>query len=190
MTVHEIVATRLIPQCEQICGNVIDRVTYDVLRGEATVDDIDDSDFYLGGDVVLSFRKADPLFVSWDRITRRHDDTICTLTLGPKSLFIPGGLQSSCANETKLWSSHIAQTVDTVALYGDDGVPFVLSIQTKSGTILIGTSYQTSFGDGDDVFIATGTKAIKSMSQSGNPNTRGNNTVQRICDWKLHSSIR
>ena len=162
---HKIVATRLVPQCERICGNVIDRVTYDVLRGEATADHIDDSDFYFGGDVILSFRKADSLFVSWGRIARWHDDTIYSLTLGTKSLFTPGGQQSICANETKLWSSHIAQNVDAVALYGDNGVPFVLSIQTKSGTILIGTSYQTRFGDGDDVFIAAGTKAIRSMSQ-------------------------
>ena len=162
---HEVIASRLIPQCERICGAIIDGVTYDVLRDEAVADHIGDPDFYLGGDVILSFRKADPLYVSWARIARWHDKIVYSLTVGLDSLFTPGSLQSLQASETEIWSSHIGQAINLVRLYGDDGVPFVLSIQTRSGTILIGSSYQTRFGDGDDVFISNDTNTIKDMPQ-------------------------
>ena len=162
---HEVVANRLVPQCKRICGAVIDRVTYDVLRGEAAADEIEDPNFYLGGEVVLAFRNSEPLYVSWGRIACEHREVIYSLALGADSLFNAGSLQSFCASATRIWSSHIGRTVTEVALYGTDGVPFVLSIQTESGTILIGSSCRDDFGDGDDVFISTDSKSMVSLSQ-------------------------
>lgn len=163
MTASDILNERLLPNAQRIAGSTLVHVGYRVLKHEATADDIDRPDFYLGGEVKLLFGNADAVYVSWDQNAGWPDDTIFSLLLSSGTSSWEDALDEFSADKTKIWSPHIGNTIQSTTILGIDGVPFVLAIQTAAGRIFLGSSFQNQFGDGDDVFVSTDLESISSM---------------------------
>ena len=164
MTASAIFEDRLLPDVQRIAGSTLTGVVYRVLKHEATADDIDDSDFYLGGEIKLQFANADAVYVSWDQNAGWSDGTIFSLLLSSKSASSDGAFDDLSANNTRMWSPHIGNAIERVTIVGIDEIPFVLSLKTNAGKIFLGSSFQNQFGDGDDVFVSTDSDSISSMS--------------------------
>ena len=66
MDASQFVESRLLPIACRCTGSLISDVDYWVLSGEATADHIDDSGFYMGGEIEVILDNWS-LFVSWDQ---------------------------------------------------------------------------------------------------------------------------
>lgn len=164
MTPAEVVELKLVPHARRICGLRLADVRYAVLAGEATKNEIHADRFYFGGECRLEFSRTERLYVSWDRVAQWPDDTHFSLSLSQGTLFSSDSLTTLSANNASIWSPHIGGHIDEVKLLGMNGVPFVLALKTESGSVFLGSSSQTSFGDGDDILVTTDSKAVSSMS--------------------------
>jgi hypothetical protein len=173
VTPLQIVEACLVPHARKLHGSMIVDVSYCVLECEASNADNLDNDFYFGGECRLTLGESECVYVSWNRLAKWSDDTHYSLSLGLETLFSPDSLTELSANIASAWSPHIGKQIEGVRLLGIDGVPFVLSLETAAGFVFLGSSFQTKFGDGDDVFATANPETVLSMStiwQSG-PNT-------------------
>ena len=147
-----------------------------MLRNEATAEDISDDGFYFGGECKLTFGDLSHIYVSWDRITQRSDDTHYSMSLSSHTFFEPDSLTKLSANRTPVWSPHIGKRVEKVNLLGTDGIPFAIELETEAGPIFLGVSARSNFGDGDDVRVTTDPEAVSSMSTIWQSEATGDGT--------------
>ena len=164
MTPSQIVESKLLPFARKLPNSKIVTVNYWVLEHESAGNDIVDSEFYFGGEVELQFENSDQLFVSWDRVAGWREQIVYSLYLGSESAFSQRALCQFTATYCPTWLPHIGLPIEAVSLLGTDGVPFVRSLKTRPGTVHVGSSDRTRFGDGDDVLVTTAHNSVSKMA--------------------------
>ena len=132
-------------------GEALRSVTYRCIEHEAELSDLNDPEFYMGGEVELGFERA-PLFISWDE--NAGWDTHFSVQTSQKSLFLPEArLQCFDGAAVALWRPHIESKLVDYRVLGWDGVPYAVLLGFGSGALVVGASSQRRLGDGDDLIV-------------------------------------
>jgi hypothetical protein len=134
-----------------IIGARLTGVTYRPLRLECSVDQIADSDFYIGGEMLLRFDDSVVRYFSWAE--RAGFGSHFTLRVASESLFSDGALVDFDAIDAPLWKDIVGTRFEAADCLGWDDSPHVLRLVFSGAIRLIGSAYQTRFGDGDDLFF-------------------------------------
>ena len=134
-----------------VIGATLTDVTYRPLQLECSPAEIEDSGFYIGGEVVLAFDNAEKRFFSW----AENGDYEChfTLTVRAASHFSEGSLVDIDATSTRLWADVVSERLIGSQCMGWDDSPHVLELDFGHSRKLIGSAWQSRFGDADDVFV-------------------------------------
>jgi hypothetical protein len=138
-----------------VVGDRLIDVTYWALQFELTSSgQIDDPEFYFGGEVELRFRDNGPIFISWDENAGwPHHFSVQAQT---SSVFLPGALVSWPAKEVGGWPSLIGSSVTEAEILGSEGVPHVVALTLAGTKVYIGDGSERTFCNGDDVLVRIG----------------------------------
>lgn len=144
---HDRVLAQLIP----VIGERLERVVYWCLEHEAHAEDLQDREFYLGGEVELGFSGNHRILVTWEQNAGFPDDS--SLQVRGDSAFLPGGLERWGAEDTPVWVRHIGNPLGGAAVLGWNATPYLLRLEFTTGRVFIGIGHQRAFGNGDDVLV-------------------------------------
>jgi hypothetical protein len=147
-----------------IIGTRLTAVTYRPLQSECALDEIDDSAFYIGGEVLLRFDNGLSRYFSWAECG--SFESHFTLAVRATSHFSEGTLEDLDASGTRLWADTIDRCLLGVRCFGWDASPHVLELNFGSATRLLGSSWRTQFGDADDVFFCDGSDSASNLEGS------------------------
>ena len=152
MTPEQLLQSRVLDGLAPLVGSTLTRVHYRCLNGEAEASDINAPDFYLGGEVELVHALGlSPLRITWDENAGFSEHFSVRATA--ESPFLPDTLDAFDASACEVWRLHIKQPIDHTSVYGLDAVPYVIVLGFSTGSVSVGSSCRTRFGDGNDVFI-------------------------------------
>jgi hypothetical protein len=134
-----------------VIGATLTSVCYRPLQLECSLAEIENADFYIGGELVLEFDNGEKRFFSW----AENGDYDCHFTLAVRSTshFSEGTLETIDASATRLWSDALGERLIGSRCIGWDNSPHVLELDFGRCVKLIGSAWQTSFGDADDLFF-------------------------------------
>jgi hypothetical protein len=136
---------------ERRLGRVLQEAWYNCIEGEIEASGLEDPTLFIGGDVELRFAQTPNLFVGWDE--NAGWECPFSLVVTETSAF-SGGLAPWSATRLYPWSEAIGTVLRRASVYGRDGTPFILQLAFESDrSIFIGTGWQQTFGDGDDILI-------------------------------------
>lgn len=132
-------------------GRPLLRAVYWCLHGETDGTDLDSADFYLGGEVELHFSDTKPIVLTWAENAGWEDHFSLQVRLS--SAFKPDTLTAFDASSLSIWKPVCGSVLNEISVLGWEQTPHVARLDFSSGCVLVGTSYQTKFGGGDDVLI-------------------------------------
>lgn len=147
---------RIASAVESIVGSSLVDVRYRCLKGEADSGDILFPDFFLGAEVELIFDGGiGSRFVTWDENAGWGEQF--SVRVADRPLWPGSAVTVFNATEVSTWQYALGEAVERVSvlgdLFGQDLTPYVLVLYFARTTIAVGSSWRTTFGDGDDVFI-------------------------------------
>ena len=151
----DLLTNRVLAALEPIIGDQLKGVSYWALENEiAAAGQLDDPQFYFGGEVELQLLKCGQIFVGWDENAgwAHH----FSLQVRKSSTFVAGSLVPWPANNADGWTSVVGSRISRVAVLGHEGVPHVLALSFGSTTVYIGDGSERTFCDGDDLLIRIG----------------------------------
>lgn len=146
---------------ENCLGFKLSRASYDCPDSETDGTDLEDSNFYFAGQVHLVFDETRSVVVSWDKDVGWGTDSIFSLEVAEVSLFTPEGMRSWPMEKRYPWSSVVGNRLVEARVYGDYDTPFFVGFTFDNNkTILAGTGWKESFGEGDDVLVRSSENMI------------------------------
>ena len=147
--------SRVLAAVRPILGDELIYVTYWALRFElASSGQIDDPDFYFGGEVELRFKHSGTIFISWDENAGwSHHYSVQART---SSAFLPGALVAWPARGVGVWPSLIGSRLTEAEILGAEGVPHVIVLALAGKKVCIGDGHERTFCDGDDILVRIG----------------------------------
>jgi hypothetical protein len=146
---------RVLATLRPVIGDQLTGVTYWGLNHEITAaDQIEDPQFYTGGEVELRLLENGQVYVGWDENAGWPHHF--SLQVQASSTFLPGALVPWPADEVTGWASLVGSRISSAEILGHDSVPHVLALGLGAMTAYIGDGSEQSFCDGDDVLVRIG----------------------------------
>jgi hypothetical protein len=132
-------------------GATLESVTYRCLEHEAVSSDLDDPEFYSGGELLLTFDRQ-PLYISWDE--NAGWESHFSVAASSSSLFKPDArIEQFDGSSLPLWLPHLGSPLVRSKALGWDEAPYMVQLLFVGGSVVVGSGSRTSFGDGDDVLV-------------------------------------
>ena len=152
MSGAELLEQRVVRAVRDRVGHTLESVTYRCLEHEAGPSSIHDTDFYMGGELLLQFSSG-PLYLSWDENTGWGESDF-SVQASHISLFIRGwNFESFAGALVSHWRPHVESELLGSQVLGWDGVPYAVLFSFSLGSVVVGSSCQTRLGDGDDFIV-------------------------------------
>lgn len=121
---------------------------------ECTEEELNDPDFYVGGEVRLVFEPNVPLFVTFEQGAGWELDL--SLQARSTTASIPGALKQLDASETDVWKEHIGRRLRGVRVHGSCRSPLLLELRFREKSVLVGVGFEGKLCDGTDTMVRSG----------------------------------
>ena len=145
---------RVLSSLRGAIGARLDGVSYACLENEAEPSDLHDAGFYFGGELVLQFRGAPPLILTWDEAAGWF--THFSIQARRDSSFAPGSLQVFDGDSVEVWAPLLESKLVRVRVLGFEKSPQLLELLFEAGTAAVAAGSQGAIGDGDDLCVLSG----------------------------------
>ena len=136
----------------RVLGMELISVEYWALQHEISDEnEIEDDDFYFGGEVRLIFSGSVSIYLTWHESVDSPDDFY--ISASEHLSFRQNTLVKWPVSGSMAWRESIRKNFTGFSIFSKSKIPQVVELEFENSRIIVGIGNKAEFGDGDDILV-------------------------------------